>query len=273
MLVRSWAIPIYAPHPVSATRGWPMRSTRRSPPGSPRPPGGRRRWRRRARWSSGRCWRPERLPAARVERGHGRADVPWHRRGSARRSGRIWTCDRAAAVAVAQLAGADASGRPASHVGAAGSPSWSPIRPSRRRATPSPWASPAAAARPAGGGDRGHRALPGGAQRQALADQLPAKTEGGPLNLSVRFMVGGSEYSAPGGVVFVKPKNPTSLRYRYNSGADQTAAARKRRGKSGHHRARVPGNARTGKPDGKRNREQTAVGRPRERPGKGETVV
>ena len=31
-----------------------------------------------------------------------------------------------------------------------------------------------------------------------------------------------------------------------------------RRGKSGHRRARVPGNARTGKPDGKRNREQTA---------------
>ena len=35
-----------------------------------------------------------------------------------------------------------------------------------------------------------------------------------------------------------------------------------RRGKSGHRRARVPGNARTGKPDGKRNREQTADRRP-----------
>ena len=35
------------------------------------------------------------------------------------------------------------------------------------------------------------------------------RTEGGPLNLSVRFVVGGREYSAPGGVVFVKPKNPT----------------------------------------------------------------
>ena len=35
-----------------------------------------------------------------------------------------------------------------------------------------------------------------------------------------------------------------------------------RRGKSGHRRARVPGNSRTGKPDGKRNREQTADRRP-----------
>jgi hypothetical protein len=34
-------------------------------------------------------------------------------------------------------------------------------------------------------------------------------TEGGPLNLSVRFMVGDRQYLAPGGVVFVKPKNPT----------------------------------------------------------------
>jgi hypothetical protein len=56
----------------------------------------------------------------------------------------------------------------------------------------------------------------------AATDRYPAKrkgalwvsdfqprTEGGPLNLSVRFTVGGREYSAPGGVVFVKPKNPT----------------------------------------------------------------
>jgi hypothetical protein len=33
------------------------------------------------------------------------------------------------------------------------------------------------------------------------------KTEGGPLNLSVRFTVGKRHYSAPGGVVFVKPKS------------------------------------------------------------------
>ena len=35
------------------------------------------------------------------------------------------------------------------------------------------------------------------------------RTEGGPLNLSVRFVVNGRRYSAPGGVVFVKPKNPS----------------------------------------------------------------
>jgi len=33
------------------------------------------------------------------------------------------------------------------------------------------------------------------------------KTEGGPLNLSVRFTVGKQRYSAPGGVVFIKPKS------------------------------------------------------------------
>ncbi len=36
------------------------------------------------------------------------------------------------------------------------------------------------------------------------------------------------------------------------------AAGRKARGKSGLHKAMVPGNAWAGKPDGKRNREQTA---------------
>ncbi len=40
------------------------------------------------------------------------------------------------------------------------------------------------------------------------------------------------------------------------------------RGKSGLHEATVPGNARRGKPQGKRHREQTA----RVRAGKGETV-
>lgn len=40
------------------------------------------------------------------------------------------------------------------------------------------------------------------------------------------------------------------------------------RGKSGLHKAMVPGNARPGKPEGKRHREETAVFRH----GKGETV-
>ena len=40
------------------------------------------------------------------------------------------------------------------------------------------------------------------------------------------------------------------------------------RGKSGLHKATVPGNARRGQPQGKRHREQTA----RVRAGKGETV-
>jgi hypothetical protein len=40
------------------------------------------------------------------------------------------------------------------------------------------------------------------------------------------------------------------------------------RGKSGLHKAMVPGNARLGKPKGKRHREQTAAFRR----GKGETV-
>ncbi len=40
------------------------------------------------------------------------------------------------------------------------------------------------------------------------------------------------------------------------------------RGKSGLHKATVPGNARLGKPKGKRHRKQTA----RARTGKGETV-
>ncbi len=42
----------------------------------------------------------------------------------------------------------------------------------------------------------------------------------------------------------------------------------RQRGKSGLHEATVPGNARAGKPDGKRHREQTAA----RRRGKGETV-
>ena len=46
------------------------------------------------------------------------------------------------------------------------------------------------------------------------------------------------------------------------------AAGRKARGKSGLHKAMVPGNAWAGKPDGKRNREQTAHACM----GKGETV-
>ena len=92
------------------------------------------------------------------------------------------------------------------------------------------------------------------------------RTEGGPLNLVCpvrgrRPRVLGARRS---GVRQAEKSN--SLRSRYNSRADRTAAARKRRGKSGHHRARVPGNARTGKPDGKRNREQTAWDVPRERP-------
>src|SRR5262249_46760456 len=33
------------------------------------------------------------------------------------------------------------------------------------------------------------------------------KTEGGPLNLSVRFTGGKQRHSAPGGVVFLKPKS------------------------------------------------------------------
>ncbi|GHF36515.1 hypothetical protein GCM10017056_05450 [Seohaeicola zhoushanensis] len=46
------------------------------------------------------------------------------------------------------------------------------------------------------------------------------------------------------------------------------AAGGNLRGKSGLRKATVPGNARAGKPDGKRHREQTAP----VRRGKGETV-
>ena len=46
------------------------------------------------------------------------------------------------------------------------------------------------------------------------------------------------------------------------------AAGRKARGKSGLHKVTVPGNARAGKPDGKRHRKQTA----RACTGKGESA-
>ena len=192
------------------TPGWPMSSTRRSPPGSPRPPGGRRRSRRLARWSSGRCSATRASTATRVERGDGGArrvrGVGGEEPGDLVGSGPV-----IAPLLWLLLSSLGLPSRPhrRAHVGGAGSRGGHPSvradggrhrhRGHRR----------AAAQGPQGGGDRGHRALPGGAPRHALADQLQPRTEGGPLNLSVRFRGRRPRVSAPGGVVFVKPKNPT----------------------------------------------------------------
>ena len=102
--------------------------------------------------------------------------------------------------------------------------------------------------------------------REFSATAVPTPPVPGPWELDVEFTLHGRAYTTPGSVVTVTSR---SIDSRVPIG--QSRRLRPSR-KVGTPQSRVPGNSRTGKPDGKRNRKQTAsrrfvVG------GKVETVV